>query len=234
MPNVLMHRFTGSVWEELYPTPAPHNQAISTITGLQTALDGKVTKSTYPGAYVEQAGNIMVYGPFGWHTLGGSSGQFLRSLGSYAEFASIAKGDVGLGSVENYGISTLAEAQAGTSNVKYMTPVRTREAIDNHTPGTVGFTSSKTSWATTDVNTFFRMTNSSAITISIPADTTQNFAIGTEMHFMQWSTGQVTIAPSSGVSLFGEGTKRIINARYQVVTIKKVAANQWVLFGALR
>lgn len=39
------------------------------------------------------------------------------------------KAQVGLGSVENYGISTTAEAQAGTSNVKYMTPLRTAEAI---------------------------------------------------------------------------------------------------------
>lgn len=39
------------------------------------------------------------------------------------------KAQVGLGSVENYGIATTAEAQVGTSNVKYMTPLRTAEAI---------------------------------------------------------------------------------------------------------
>ena len=39
------------------------------------------------------------------------------------------KAQVGLGSVENYGIATTAEAQAGTSNAKYMTPLRTAEAI---------------------------------------------------------------------------------------------------------
>ncbi|MBU5677918.1 hypothetical protein KQI88_15985 [Alkaliphilus sp. MSJ-5] len=41
----------------------------------------------------------------------------------------LVKGDVGLGSVENYSISTTTEAQAGTSNVKYMTPLRVKEAI---------------------------------------------------------------------------------------------------------
>lgn len=41
----------------------------------------------------------------------------------------VAKADVGLGSVENYGIATQAEAEAGTSNAKYMTPLRTAEAI---------------------------------------------------------------------------------------------------------
>lgn len=39
------------------------------------------------------------------------------------------KAHVGLGSVLNYGVSTQAEAEAGTSNTKYMTPQRTAQAI---------------------------------------------------------------------------------------------------------
>lgn len=42
---------------------------------------------------------------------------------------SVTKAQVGLGSVENYAISTQAEAQAGTVATKYMTPLRTKEAI---------------------------------------------------------------------------------------------------------
>lgn len=41
----------------------------------------------------------------------------------------VTKSQVGLGNVQNYGIATQAEAQAGTSNVKYMTPLRVKEAI---------------------------------------------------------------------------------------------------------
>ena len=41
----------------------------------------------------------------------------------------VTKAQVGLGSVENYGIATQAEAEAGTSNAKYMTPLRTSQAI---------------------------------------------------------------------------------------------------------
>lgn len=36
---------------------------------------------------------------------------------------------VGLGSVQNYGIASLADAQVGTSNTLYMTPLRVRDAI---------------------------------------------------------------------------------------------------------
>jgi len=36
---------------------------------------------------------------------------------------------VGLGNVQNYGIATTAQAQTGTDNATYMTPLRTKEAI---------------------------------------------------------------------------------------------------------
>lgn len=39
------------------------------------------------------------------------------------------KSDVGLGSVSNYGIATQVEAEVGTSNAKYMTPLRTAQEI---------------------------------------------------------------------------------------------------------
>lgn len=44
---------------------------------------------------------------------------------------SVTKAQVGLADVENYAIADQAAALAGTSNVLYMTPLRTREAIDD-------------------------------------------------------------------------------------------------------
>ncbi|MND22218.1 hypothetical protein D3C81_144660 [compost metagenome] len=41
----------------------------------------------------------------------------------------VTKAQVGLGNVENYAIATTVEAQAGTSDVKYMTPLKTKDAI---------------------------------------------------------------------------------------------------------
>lgn len=42
----------------------------------------------------------------------------------------VSKDQVGLGIVENYDIASKAEAETGTLNSKYMTPLRTAEAID--------------------------------------------------------------------------------------------------------
>ena len=41
----------------------------------------------------------------------------------------VTKSQVGLGSVANYGVATQAEAEAGTSGSKYMTPLRAKQAI---------------------------------------------------------------------------------------------------------
>jgi len=41
----------------------------------------------------------------------------------------VTKAQVGLGNVANYGIATKAEAEAGTVNNKYMTPLRVKEAM---------------------------------------------------------------------------------------------------------
>jgi hypothetical protein len=41
----------------------------------------------------------------------------------------LTKADVGLGSVQNYAIASKTQAESGTSNVLYMTPLRTKELI---------------------------------------------------------------------------------------------------------
>lgn len=43
--------------------------------------------------------------------------------------STVNKEKVGLGSVQNYGVATKVEAEEGTSNSKYMTPIRVKEAI---------------------------------------------------------------------------------------------------------
>lgn len=47
----------------------------------------------------------------------------------------VTKAQVGLGSVLNYGIATQAEAEEGTSNAKYMTPLRVQQVITKNLAG---------------------------------------------------------------------------------------------------
>lgn len=52
------------------------------------------------------------------------------------EITQIDKANVGLGNVSNFGIASDTEAEAGTTNDKYMTPLRTAEAIAVLSPPT--------------------------------------------------------------------------------------------------
>lgn len=61
----------------------------------------------------------------------------VTSVAGKAGAVSLVASDVGLGSVANYGLATQEEAQAGTSAAKYMTPLRTAEAIRALAPATV-------------------------------------------------------------------------------------------------
>jgi hypothetical protein len=81
-------------------------------------------------------------------------------------------------------------------------------------------------------NKFFSVT--AASTITIPTDATYNHPVGTETHFYRATSSDVTFSPASGVTLTSEGSKRKINAQYQAATLKKIAANSWVLIGALK
>lgn len=63
-------------------------------------------------------------------TITASNGGGLNAhITNYANPHNVTKVQVGLGSVLNYAIATQAESEAGTSNVKYMTPLRTAQAI---------------------------------------------------------------------------------------------------------
>ena len=55
-------------------------------------------------------------------------------ISSKANPHSVTKFQVGLGSVANYAMATQAEAEAGTSDVKYTTPLRVKQAIDTFKP----------------------------------------------------------------------------------------------------
>ena len=76
------------------------------------------------------------------------------------------------------------------------------------------------------------MASSSAMTLTIPTDSTFNFPIGTSMDVLQTSTGQVTIAGAGGVTVNATpGLK--LRTQWSSATLFKRAANTWVVYGDL-
>ena len=52
---------------------------------------------------------------------------------------SVTKGQVGLGNVQNYGVASQAQAEAGTDNASYMTPLRTKQYVDTRLQNNLRF-----------------------------------------------------------------------------------------------
>jgi hypothetical protein len=76
------------------------------------------------------------------------------------------------------------------------------------------------------------MASSSATTVTIPADSTFNFPVGTSIDVLQTSTGQVTIAGAGGVTVNATpGLK--LRTQWSSATLFKRAANTWVVYGDL-
>lgn len=75
--------------------------------------------------------------------------------------------------------------------------------------------------------------NASAITFTIPLNSSVAFGIGTQINIMQLGAGQVTIAAAVGVTLRSEGSKLKTKSQYAVATCCKIATDTWVIVGNL-
>lgn len=94
----------------------------------------------------------------------------------------------------------------------------------------VNHTTTTYTLALQDANEFMVCNSATNFTITIPLNSTAAFAVGTEVAFMQRSTGSVTIVGASGVSLFTSQTAQTAK-QSAVIAIKKIDTDAWVCVG---
>lgn len=75
--------------------------------------------------------------------------------------------------------------------------------------------------------------NASAISVTIPPNSSVAYGIGTQLNFAQLSTGQVTLVAGAGVTLNSAGAKLKLGAQYAVATCVKTDTNTWFVVGNL-
>lgn len=110
-----------------------------------TGEDGKIyvakdTNKTYRwtgSAYIEISASLAL-GETSSTAYRGDRGKVAyEHTSSTSNPHSVTKSQVGLGSVENYAVANQAEAEAGSSTTKYMTPLRVKQAIESFANKTV-------------------------------------------------------------------------------------------------
>jgi hypothetical protein len=84
-----------------------------------------------------------------------------------------------------------------------------------------------------DASKLVEMDVSIGNTVTVPANSSVGFAIGTQIMVVQQGTGQTTIAAAGGVTLRSAGGLLNLASQYSSCTIVKRATDEWYVFGDL-
>ena len=123
---------------------------------------------------------------------------------------------------------TVTVASAG---IAFTDGTQTKEGVPSRTPIIQKTASYKLSQLT-ERDSLIEVASSSGTTITVPADSATNYPIGTSIDILQTSTGQVTVAGDTGVTVNATpGLK--LRTQWSGATLFKRAANTWVLYGDL-
>lgn len=83
-----------------------------------------------------------------------------------------------------------------------------------------------------DANTDIDANSASGITITVPANSSVAYPVGTRIQITQVGAGQVSISPAAGVTV-NTARSFTTRAQYSVIELRKRATDSWVLSGDL-
>jgi hypothetical protein len=85
----------------------------------------------------------------------------------------------------------------------------------------------------TDKNKLITLSNSNPITLTVPANASEPFPIGSQVNLLQTSTGQVTVSPVNGTVTINGVPGLKLRTQWAAATLIKIATDSWVLVGDL-
>lgn len=80
---------------------------------------------------------------------------------------------------------------------------------------------------------YHRISNASAVTVTVPPNSSVAFPIGTTLTVVQAGAGQVTFAAGAGVTINSADSLLSTRVQFSSATITKVSADEWDLIGDL-
>jgi hypothetical protein len=131
----------------------------------------------------------------------------------------------------SFALAPIAVESISTGSVDFTDGTQSKQGVPSITP-IVQKTASYTLSSLTERDSLIEVSSGSSTTITIPADGTLSFPVGTSIDILQTSTGQVTIAGAGGVTVNSTpGLK--LRTQWSSATLFKRAANTWVVYGDL-
>ena len=82
-----------------------------------------------------------------------------------------------------------------------------------------------------DAGDLVTLNNASAITLTVPLNSSVAFATGTQITIAQTGAGQVTVAGAVGVTVNGADSATKLRTQWSAATLIKTATNSWILIG---
>lgn len=122
--------------------------------------------------------------------------------------------------------------QAG-DQAKYLSGAGTWTALPSYIVEIQAYSTTAVTLALTDAEKYLRFTNASAKTLTIPTNATVAFPIGTTISGISTTTGQLTVAGASGVTVNTPETLRLRPKAFVSFVLTKVATDTWDLAGDL-
>ena len=228
---------TGTVTNTMLAGSIANNKLANssiTINGSLVSLGGSATIEALPsqtghnGQYLTTDGSTAT-----WATVealpsqSGHSGQYLTTNGSVASWATVNATPA----IDD--LTDVTITSATTNDVVYFNGSawvnKYVQAIPTTTNAQTGTTYTP---VLSDAGKIIEISNSSAITLTIPTNASVAFPVGTQITILQTGAGQITVADPSGGTLNATPGKKL-RTQWSSATLLKRATDTWVLIGDL-
>jgi hypothetical protein len=197
--------------------PNPHTHVIADITDFPTDIvKGPASVTT---------GRVAVFN--------GTTGKLIQQGTQLA--ADLVSGP---GSSTNANIAVMSGttgkiiADGGATIASITNSIATKETIGEYSAINAQ-TGTTYTLALSDKGCLVTLSNASAITLTIPPNSSVAFPVKSKIDSAAYGAGQVTIAPGAGVTLRAAGGALKSRVQYTAWTMVKIATDEWLVFGDL-
>lgn len=169
------------------------------------------------------AGNINITGGYGGSTSGDGGDIVLQA------------GTASTGSTGSIVIPTQTAPDVTTNKLYNEDGTLTWNGIDLTAPQLTFNTQVGTSYTAvlSDAGIMITLDNGSAIAMTIPANASVPYPIGTQINFQQLGAGAVTIGITADTLNVNANFTKVLNGAFAIATAVKMTATTWTLFGNL-